>query len=72
MDVLSAFTGNPETVLKIYSAEALRKVIKVIAITASKVKSSSSQMSGGTIVSKEEEAKQEIAKGLEDISDVEW
>ena len=72
MDVLSKFTGNPETVLKVYTAEALRKVIKVIAITASKVKSSSSQMSGGEIVSKEEEAKQEIAKGLEEISDVEW
>ena len=72
MDVLSAFTGNPETVLKVYSAEALRKVIKVIAITASKVKSSSSQVSGGALVSKEDEAKQEIAKGLEEIEDVEW
>lgn len=72
MDVLSKFTGNPETVLKVYTAEALRRVIKVIAITASKVKSSSSQVSGGTLVSKEEEAKQEIAKGLEEISDVEW
>lgn len=72
MDVLTAFTGNPETVLKVYTAEALRKVIKVIAITASKVKSSSSQVNGGTLVSKEEEAKQEIAKGLEDIEDVEW
>ena len=72
MDVLTEFTGNPETVLKVYTAEALRKVIKVIAITASKVKSGSSQMNGGKIVSKEEEAKQEINKGLEDISDVEW
>ncbi len=72
MDVLSKFTGNPETVLKIYSAEALRKVIKVIAITASKVKSSSSQMSNNAIISKEEEARQEINKGLEEINDVEW
>ena len=72
MDVLSQFTGNPETVLKVYSAEALRKVIKVIAITASKVKSGSSQMNGNRIVSKEEEAKQEINKGLEEITDVEW
>jgi len=72
MDVLSAFTGNPETVLKVYTAEALRKVIKVIAITASKVKSASSQMAGGQIISKEEEAKQEIAKGLEEVSDIEW
>lgn len=72
MDVLTSFTGNPETVLKVYSAEALRKVIKVIAITASKVKSGSSQMNGDKIISKEEEAKQEINKGLEEITDVEW
>lgn len=72
MDVLSKFTGNSETVLKVYTAEALRKVIKVIAITASKVKSSSSQIKGGAIVSKEEAAQQEIAKGLEEVSDVEW
>ena len=38
MDVLSKFTGNSETVLKVYTAEALRQVIKVIAVTASKVK----------------------------------
>ena len=42
MDVLSKFTGNNETVLKVYTAEALRQVIKAIAVTASKVKSSSS------------------------------
>lgn len=73
MEVLTKFTGNPETVLKVYTAEALRKVIKVIAITASKVKSSSSLMkSNGSLVSQEEQAKQEINKGLEEISDVEW
>ena len=72
MDVLTAFTGNPETVLKVYTAEALRKVIKVIAITASKVKSSSSQTTGGQVLSKDEEARIEIAKGLEEVSDVEW
>lgn len=72
MHVLSAFTGNPETVLKVYTAEALRKVIKVIAITASKIKSSSSQVRGGAPVPKEEEVKQEIALGIEEVSDVEW
>lgn len=73
LDVLAKFTGNPETVLKVYTAEALRKVIKVIAITASKIKSSSSQMStGGVPVSQEEQAIQQIEKGLEEISDVEW
>ena len=72
MDVLSKFTGNIETVLKVYTAEALRKVIKVIAITASKVKSGSSQINGNNLISKEEEAKQEINKCLEEINDVEW
>lgn len=72
MDVLSAFTGNPETVLKVYTAEALRQVIKVIAVTASKVKSSSSQMQGNKAINQDEQAKQEIKKGLEEVEDVEW
>ena len=72
MDVLVKFTGNPETVLKVYSAEALRKVIKVIAITASKVKSSSSLTSSNGITNANEQAKEEIKNKLEDIQDVEW
>lgn len=75
MDVLNKFTGNPETVLKVYTAEALRKVIKVIAVTASKVKSNSSSGtvgSGVQGVNNNEIAQGEIAQKLEDISDVEW
>ena len=72
MDVLSKFTGNPETVLKVYTAEALRKVIKVIAVTASKVKSSSSLTRGTQLISQDELAKQEINEQLEEIKDVEW
>ena len=71
-DVLAKFTGNPETVLKVYTAEALRKVIKVIAVTGSKIKSSLTQINGSAPISKEEQAKQEIEKGLEEINDVEW
>ena len=74
MDVLSKFTGNPETVLKVYTAEALRKVIKVIAVTASKVKSNSASMGfGGTMgATNNEIAQNEIAEKLDDIEDVEW
>ena len=74
MDVLKKFTGNPETVLKVYTAEALRKVIKVIAVTASKVKSNSSfaGVNGGTGATNNEIAKNEIAEKLEDVADVEW
>ncbi|MCR5456945.1 MAG: VWA domain-containing protein [Clostridiales bacterium] len=74
MDVLNKFTGNSETVLKVYTAEALRKVIRVIAITASKVKSSSSMMNSATgdVKTREEEAIQEIATQLEEVRDIEW
>lgn len=74
MDVLTKFTGNPETVLKVYSAEALRKVIKVIALTASKVKSSSSliNQTNGPIKTKEEIAIEEISNELDEVKDIEW
>ena len=74
MDVLRKFTGNPETVLKVYTAEALRKVIKVIAVTASKVKSNSASAGFGTTMgaTNNEIAKNEIAEKLDDIQDVEW
>ena len=73
-DVLAKFTGNPETVLKVYTAEALRKVIRVIAITASKVKSSTSQMSAtsGAPVSQEQQAIAAVEKDLADVDGVEW
>ena len=70
-DVLSKFTGNPETVLKVYSAEALRRVIKVIAITASKVKSSSSSIGSG-VGNNNQMAEAAIAQNLEEVADVEW
>ena len=74
-DVLQKFTGNPETVLKVHTAEALRKVIKVIAVTASKVKSSSGSVNGGNqggVRNNNAVAQEEIKDKLEDIDDVEW
>ena len=74
MDVLCKFTGNPETVLKVYTAEALRKVIKVIAVTASKVKSNStsSNGAGGVIADNNKMAQEQIADKLEEVTDIEW
>ena len=73
MDVLTKFTGNPETVLKVYTAEALRKVIKVIAITASKVKSSSAALNKvGAAQNNNAVAQNAIADKLEDVEGVEW
>ena len=70
-DVLSKFTGNPETVLTVYTAEALRRVIKVIAVTASKVKSTSANVGSG-VGNNNQVAQAEIAKNLEEVADVEW
>lgn len=72
MDVVSKFTGNPETVLKVYTAEALRKVIKVIAITASKVKSSSAAVNKTGGMNNNAIAQNAIADRLEDVDGVEW
>lgn len=73
MEVLEKFTENPETVLKVYTAEALRKVIKVIAITASKVKSSSSTKSQDqSPTNSNEAAKVEINNQLSEIENVEF
>lgn len=72
-DVLAKFTGNPETVLKVYTAEALRKVIRVIAVTASKVKSTNSQMqTGGAPISQEQQAIAAVEKDLADVEGVQW
>ena len=70
-DVLTKFTGNPETVLTVYTAEALRRVIKVIAVTASKVKSASANVGSG-IGNNNQVAQAEIAKNLEEVDGVEW
>ena len=76
IEVLKKFTGSPETVLKVYTAEALRKVIKVIAVTASKVKSNSASKGVGTKAADNTAintiVQNEIADKLEDIEDVEW
>lgn len=73
MDVLNMFTGNSETVLKVYTAEALRKVIQVIAVTASKVKSNcSSNTTGQAGLANNEIAQNAIADKLADVDDVEW
>ena len=72
MDVLTKFTGNKETVLKVYSAEALRKVIKVIALTASKVKSSSATSTKGAVTNQNEVAQNQINENLQEVEDIEW
>lgn len=73
MEVLIKFTRNPETVLKVYTTEALRKVIKVIAVTASKVKSSSAISSGiGGGQNQNQIVQEVINEELSNIANVEF
>lgn len=71
-EVLRKFTGNTETVLTVYSAESLRKVIKVIAVTATKVKSKSLGIKSLGNIPHNEQAQAEIAEQLERVENVEW
>ena len=77
MDVLKEFTGNIETVLKVHTPEALKKMIRFVSVTASQIGSKSSGAGiteNGDIISKQEQFVQEIkynldATDLEDFED---
>lgn len=69
LSVLNKFTGSSETLLRVYSAEALRKVIKLVAVTASKVKSQSNSADSISTVNANATVEQEIKEKLVDIKD---
>lgn len=79
-DVLKEFTGNIETVLKVHTPEALKKMIRFVSVTASQIGSKSSGAGiteDGEIISKQDQFVQEIqynldAADLEDFDDDEW
>ena len=70
--VLKNFVDDNGDILKVLNINNLAKIIKIIVLTASKVKSSNSQSIGGKVVSKAAEIKQEIKENLDDIDDWEW
>lgn len=53
-DVLADFTGNREAVLTVHTPEALKKMIRFVSITSSKIGSASQPMSGGKIETKQD------------------
>lgn len=78
--VLSDFVGQNGDVITCYDSSKLKNIIKIIVITASKVKSSNtkvsknilSSVSGNLIPNQTVELKQEIADALGDIDSWEW
>jgi uncharacterized protein YegL len=54
MDELAKFTGNIEAVLKVHTPEALKKMIRFVSVTSSKIGSKSQPMQDGKIESKQD------------------
>lgn len=68
MDVLKQFTGSLEAVIKVHNIDALKKMIRVIAITSSQIGSKSTS---ATDISKQEQVVQEITEAVKDVQGAE-
>ena len=72
IDVLKDFVGNNGEVIDCYSANMLKNVIKIIVLTASKVKSSSATVGNGQVVNQNQMVRQEITDALANVDQWEW
>ncbi|MCR4660597.1 MAG: VWA domain-containing protein [Clostridia bacterium] len=72
LDVLKSFTGNNGDVIKCVDADTLKTIIKIIVITASKVKSTTSNVSVSPLQNQNVEVKQIIQEELNDAANWEW
>ena len=70
--VLHEFVGNSGDVIQCMDANKLKNIIKVIVITASKVKSTSSNISYDNQLSQNSILQQNIAEALTELEDLEW
>ena len=70
--VLADFVGKNGDVISCYDASMLKDIIKIIVITASKVGSTSSNVSHGPHVTQNQIAQQLIAEALSDTDSWEW
>ncbi len=73
INCLQAFVGNNGDVIECYDARLLKRIIRIIVFTASKVKSSSANVGGhGVVPSVNEEVRQEVQQAIADVDDWEW
>lgn len=68
LDVLTDFTGNVEAVFTVHNIDALKQIIRVVAVTSSQIGSKSST-AGNT--NKQEQVVEEIKNNVENISGAE-
>lgn len=67
-DVLKEFTGSNEAVITVHNIEALKKMIRIIAITSSQIGSKSTTATNTT---KQEQVEKEVAKAVDDVQGAE-
>lgn len=72
MKVLSDFVGKNGDVISCYHSSLLKDIIKVIVLTASKVRSSCTNIANGPHVTQNQLAQQYIAEALSDIDASGW
>lgn len=70
--VLQDFVGNNGDVIPCVDSSTLKKIIKLIVITASKVKSRSSNVSYDSNYDKNNAIKQTISEALNDLDNLDW
>lgn len=72
IDCLKEFVSGNGDVIECYNASLLKRIIKIIVLTASKVKSRSSSVHAEGAQSVVAEVKQEVQQALSEVDDWEW
>lgn len=72
MSVLKDFVSGNGEVIQIYNSDLLSKIIKIIVLTASRVKSSSNSVHNSKHQNTTMQIQQEIQDALNDVEDWEW
>jgi hypothetical protein len=70
--VLKDFVSGNGDVIQVYNSNLLNKIIKIIVMTASKVKSTSNSVHNTKYQSVTDQVQQEIQEALADVEDWEW
>ena len=71
-EVLKEFVGNNGDVIECYDCKLLEKMIKIVVLTASKVKSKSASVGAQAAGSILQEVKQQVGQALLEADDWEW
>ena len=72
IQVLREFVDKSGDVIQVYDSNLLQKIIKIIVLTASKVKSRGSNVGGSKKVSVSVEIKQKVQNAIAEVEDWEW